>query len=223
MSDKSLQGGHTCNSSHLHTHTQVCTHTQTDTQTHKHLFLSTPTQIHLVEQSDLVLPKPFSHPQYTHTHGYMHPRTHSCTHSAALSAGSQQACSLSGPVKWLAQHCALLPHLFTVRLLTQPYLSYAALMIERLAKDSRSSWSCHQEIKMQNFQDAQCSLEEPRNIWLTDNVSTLKCMIVMHDVHERSSRQRQAQALALASVKNMKLHCVLSFSLYTLHFIIWAL
>lgn len=41
---------------------------------------------------------------WTHAHGYTHTNL---PHSAVLSTGS-----LSGPVKWLAQHCTLLPHLF---------------------------------------------------------------------------------------------------------------
>ena len=139
-------------SSYTHTHT----HTHSHRKTHL-LILSTPTQIHLVEQSDLVLPKPFSHSQCTfslshthtqtrsgththththtrthmhthahaqvHTHTHTHTRTHTCsctgTHTSvclSLSSvecrGSQQARSLSGPVKWLAQHGTLLPRWF---------------------------------------------------------------------------------------------------------------
>lgn len=120
----------------------------------------------------------------THTHARRQARTHSlASHSAVLSAGSQQARSLSGPVKWLAQHCTLLPHLFSVSILTQPYVSYTALMIERLAKDCSSSWYCHWEIKIGYFQDGPAlaersdSLEGPRNIWLTDNVSAKKAWL----------------------------------------------
>lgn len=64
---------------------------------------------------------------------------HSLTaHSAVLSAGSEHARSLSGPVKCLAQHYTMLSRLFTVSSLTQPLLSYTALMTERLAKDCSS-------------------------------------------------------------------------------------
>lgn len=46
-----------CNHAHTCTHVQTCL-----------LILSTPAQNHLVEQSDLVLPEPFSHPQCPHTY-----------------------------------------------------------------------------------------------------------------------------------------------------------
>lgn len=76
---------------------------------------SPPHKIHLVEQSDLILPEPFSHPPYTHTH------THACLSLSSAECRLPAARSLSGPVKWLAQRCTLLPHLFTVSILTQPF------------------------------------------------------------------------------------------------------
>lgn len=57
-------------STYSYPYAHAYTWTHRNVQTHFPI-LSTPTQIHLVEQSDLVLPKPFSHPQcstHTHTH-----------------------------------------------------------------------------------------------------------------------------------------------------------
>lgn len=175
------------------TYTQAGVHTRR--QTHRHAQTPYPVHPHTNSPGRTEWPRSAKTLQSSSVHSHTRVHAHAHTHSAALSVGSQQARSLSGPVKWLAQHCALLPHLFTVSLLTQPYVSYAALMIKRLAKDS--SWSCHQEIKMQNFQDTQCSLEEPRNIWLTDNVSTMKCMIVHMCVNAHQDRDKHRHWLQL--------------------------
>lgn len=179
-----------CNVRHykgaIHTNAHTCIHSEAHTQTpypvHPHT--NSPGRTEWPRSAKTLQ----SSSVHTHTHAGAHTCSHTCTHSlashsAVLSGGSQQARSLSGPVKWLAQHCTLLPHLFSVSILTQPYVPYTALMIERLAEDCSSSWYCHWEIKIGYFQDGPAlaersdSLEGPRNIWLTDNVSAKKARL----------------------------------------------